>query len=85
MPIFSEYSQQIQQHKIQKLKRNNEFKVEVVVNNTLATVMADTGARVSVWQAKKWNLTKKNVSFKYKIKIFLTPTLSKSKVKQSVL
>ena len=48
MPIFSEYPQQIQLHKIQKLKRNNEFKVEVVVNNTLATVIADTGARVSV-------------------------------------
>ena len=31
-----------------KTQSNNEFKVEVTVNNTLATVMADTGARVSV-------------------------------------
>ena len=31
-----------------KTHSNNEFKVEVIVNNTLLTVMADTGARVSV-------------------------------------
>ena len=31
-----------------KTQSNNEFKVEVIVNNTLATVKADTGARVSV-------------------------------------
>ena len=47
MSIFSEYPQLIQQHKIKKAHSNNEFKVEVIVNNTLTTVTADTGARVS--------------------------------------
>ena len=31
-----------------KTHSNNEFKVDVIVNNTLLTVMADTGVRVSV-------------------------------------
>ena len=39
-----------------KTHSNNKFKVDVIVNNTLTTVMADIGARVSVCslrQAKK--------------------------------
>ena len=31
-----------------KNQYNGDFKVEVVVNNTLATVIADTGTKVSV-------------------------------------
>ena len=45
-----------------KTHNNNEFKVEVIGNSTLATVIADTGAEVSVCslrQAKKWKLTEK--------------------------
>ena len=32
-----------------KTHNNDEFKVEVIVNNTLTTVIADTGAKVSVY------------------------------------
>ena len=38
---------------------NQEFSVEVVVNGSITSVTADTGARVSVtgkYQARKWNL-----------------------------
>ena len=45
-----------------KTHNNNEFKVEVIVNNTLRTVIPDTGAKVSVCslrQAKTWKLTEK--------------------------
>ena len=45
-----------------KTHNNNEFKVEVIGNSTLTTVIADTGAKVSVCslrQAKKWKLTEK--------------------------
>jgi len=50
---------------------NKDFAVEVVVNNNLGTVIADTGARVSVCgtkQAKAWNLLEKMVPTKTKIK-----------------
>ena len=36
-----------------KAHSNNEFKVEVIVNNTLITAMADTGARVNVHSLQK--------------------------------
>ena len=48
-----------------KNQYNGDFEVEVVVNNTLTTVIADTGAKVSVCsleQAKKWKLTDKMFS-----------------------
>ena len=56
-----------------KNQYNGDFKVEVVVNNTLATVIADTGAKVSVCsleQAKKWKLTDKMFSTNIKLKPF---------------
>ena len=56
-----------------KNQYNGDFKVEVVVNNTLATVIADTGAKVSVCsleQAKKWKLTDKMFSTNTKLKPF---------------
>ena len=52
---------------------NEDFTVEVVVNNTLATVIADTEAKVSVCsleQAKKWKLTGKTFSTNTKLKPF---------------
>ena len=56
-----------------KNQYKGDFKVEVVVNNTLATVIADTGAKVSVCsleQAKKWKLTGKTFSTNTKLKPF---------------
>ena len=52
---------------------NEDFAVEVVVNNTLATVIADTGAKVSVCsleQAKNRKLTDKIFSANTKWKLF---------------
>ena len=43
-----------------KTHNNSKFKMEVIMNNTLATVTGETGAKVSVCslrQAKKWKLT----------------------------
>ena len=54
---------------------NKDFKVQVVVNNNMDTVMADTGARISVFgskQAKKWN---RNLSIALKWK-FLSVAFS---------
>ena len=56
-----------------KNQYNGDFKVEVVVNNTLATVIADTGAKVSVCsleQTKKWKLTDKMFLTNTKLKPF---------------
>ena len=50
---------------------NHDFKTEVVVNNILATVIPDTGAKVSVCgtkQAEKWNLLEKMLPSKTKLK-----------------
>ena len=50
---------------------NHDFKTEVVVNNFLATVIPDTGAKVSVCgtkQAEKWNLLEKMLPSKTKLK-----------------
>ena len=50
---------------------NEDFAVEVVVNNTLATVIADPGAKVSVCsleQAKKWKLMDKMFTRNTKLK-----------------
>lgn len=55
-----------------------DFKVQVVVNNSLDTVMADTGARISVTgtkQASKWGLLSKMVPSKTRIKPYNSPTL----------
>ena len=49
----------------------HDFKAEVVVNNSLATVIADTGARVSVCgtkQAEKWGLLEKILPSKTRLK-----------------
>lgn len=52
---------------------STDFKVEVVINNTLGTVIIDTGAKVSVCslqQAKKWKLTDKMFPSNTKFKSF---------------
>lgn len=49
----------------------NDFTVEVIINNRLGRLIADTGARISVCgtsQAKKWGLLEKMVPSKLKIK-----------------
>ena len=49
----------------------DDFKVQLIVNNNLDSVLADTGAKVSVCsenQAKKWNLISKMTPTKVKIK-----------------
>ena len=53
------------------LSNKQNFKVEVIVNNSLAKVIADTGATVSVCgtvQAKKWNLLDKLIPTHSKLK-----------------
>ena len=48
-----------------------DFKVQVIVNNNFGTVIADTGARVSVCgtkQAKSWSLLEQMIPTKTKIK-----------------
>ena len=50
---------------------NQDFKTQVVVNNNLTSVTADTGARVSVCgtkEAKKWGLLERIVPSRIKIK-----------------
>ncbi len=51
-----------QHHTSQRMKE--DFKVQVIVNNSLATVLADTGASISVCgkaEAKRWNLLSRMV------------------------
>ena len=48
-----------------------EFKVQLMINNSLASVIADTGAKVSVCgeiEAKQWNLDKKIIKSNATIK-----------------
>ena len=57
----------------------NDFKVQVIVNNSLDTVIADTGARVSVCgtkQAKTWDLLAKMVPSSAKIKPYKSAPIS---------
>ena len=53
-------------------RKNNrtDFKVQVVTNNNLDIVVADTGARISVCgtaQARKWNMLHKFSSIKCQV------------------
>ena len=62
---------------------DEDFKVQLVINN-LDSVLADTGAKVSVCsyeQARKWNLRYKMTSTKMKIKqkIMLRTILNRKK------
>ena len=54
-----------------------DFKAQLVVNNSLATVLADTGASISVCgkeQACKWNLLTRMINTNAKIKPYNSPT-----------
>ena len=56
----------------------NDFKVEIVVHNQLVTVIADTGAKISVCgtvQAAKWGLLSKMTPSKATIKPYQSPTI----------
>ena len=53
------------------IPNKQDFKVQVVINNTLDVVVADTGARISVCgttQARKWGLLDRMTKSKKKIK-----------------
>ena len=55
-----------------------EFKVQLMINNSLASVIADTGAKVSVCgekEAKQWNLDKKIIKSNATIKPYKSPPL----------
>ena len=61
-----------------KNHNNDEFKVEVIVTNTLTTVIGETGAKVSVCslqQAKKWKLTLKMFPSNMRLKPFNSNTI----------
>ena len=56
---------------LSKLENKNDFKCEVIINNKLDTVVADTGARVSVCgtnQPKRWKVLDRMTPSKVKIK-----------------
>ena len=58
-------------HVRNNLNEKDDFKVQVVVNNNLCSVLADTGAKISVCgikEARKWKLLEKMVDTKVKIK-----------------
>ena len=64
-------SNRLPQPKLVSRIEKGDFKVEVIINNNLGTVIADTGARVNVCgtkQAKAWKLLDKMIPSKTKIK-----------------
>ena len=57
---------------------DDDFKVQLVVNNKLDTVLADTGAKVSVCsrkQAEKWGILERVTPSKIKIKPYKSPVI----------
>ena len=63
-------------HTSQRMKE--DFKVQVIVNNSLATVLADTGASISVCgkkEAKRWNLLPRMVETQARIKPYNSPPI----------
>ena len=57
---------------------DDDFKVQLVVNNSLDSILADTGAKVSVCsrkQAEKWNLIDRMMPTKIKIKPYKSPAI----------
>ena len=63
---------------VKSTQENPEFKVEVVINGSLAVVTADTGARVCVCgevEARKWNLLKRIIPTPVKIKPYNSPAV----------
>lgn len=68
-----------QQQLLQKGRmKTRDFKAQIVINNSLATVLADTGASISVCgreQAQRWNLLPRMINTKTKIKPYNSPTI----------
>ena len=57
---------------------NDDFNVQLVINNHLDSVLADTGAKVSVCslkQAKKWDLVDRMIPSKVRIKPYKSPVI----------
>lgn len=62
-----------------RITNRKDFRVQVVVHNSLNTVIADTGARISVVgtsQAKKWGILKKMLPSIKKIKPYSSPPIA---------
>ena len=58
--------------------KQHDFRAQVAINNSIASVIADTGARVSVCSskhAKKWGLWNKMLPSKAKIKPYNSPPI----------
>lgn len=56
----------------------DDFKVQLIINNSLATVLADTGANISVCgikEAERWNLVQRMVNTNTKIKPYNSATI----------
>ena len=73
---ITEKSQHQPQYDVKHHK--DDFKVQLVVNNSLATALADTGASISVCgkkEAKQWNLVQKMVNTNAKIKPYDSPAI----------
>ena len=73
----SNKTENMQQHNGSKSK-NPDFLVEVLINGCIATVTADTGARVSVCgkaEAVKWNLMSRMVASHVRIKPYKSPAV----------
>ena len=63
-------------HTSQRTKEDS--KVQVIVNNSVATVLADTGASISVCgkkEAKRWNLLPRMVETQARIKPYNSPSI----------
>ena len=61
-----------------ELFNNDDFNVQLVINNHLDSVLADTGAKVSVCslkQAKKWDLVDRMIPSKVRIKPYKSPVI----------
>jgi hypothetical protein len=73
---ITETPQQQPPHK--RRMKTRDFNAQVIINNSLAKVLADTGASISVCgreQAQKWNLLSRMVPTTTKIKPYNSPTI----------
>ena len=73
---ITETPQQQPPHK--RRKKTRDFNAQVIINNSLAKVLADTGASISICgreQAQKWNLLSRMVPTTTKIKPYNSPTI----------
>ena len=68
----------IQEHHFKHNNQKKDFRTQVIVNNNLTDILADTGAKISVCgttEAEKWNLIEKMYSSTTKIKPYNSPPI----------